>query len=117
VRYRILGPLSVTDGVRDVAVTAGRDRVVLAMLLLSEGRIVGVDELIDAVWADDPPTTARGQLQTCVSRLRRTLPDTITTDAGGWVRRTGRSREALGGRVNGGADHLRVAADGGTMGA
>jgi hypothetical protein len=84
-RFGILGPLSVTDGAREIAVTAGRDRVVLATLLLRPGRIVGVDELIDALWADDPPATARGQLQTCVSRLRRTLPQgTILTDPAGY---------------------------------
>ena len=32
-RFGILGPLSVTDG-REVAITAGRDRIVLAVLLL-----------------------------------------------------------------------------------
>ncbi|GIE49354.1 AfsR/SARP family transcriptional regulator [Actinoplanes nipponensis] len=88
--FRILGPLSVTDAGREVAITAGRDRVVLAMLLLRPGRIVGVDELIDAVWEDRPPTTARGQLQTCVSRLRRTLPPgLILTDPAGYGIRTG----------------------------
>jgi DNA-binding SARP family transcriptional activator/tetratricopeptide (TPR) repeat protein len=90
-RYGILGSLSVTDGSRDIAVTAGRDRVVLAMLLLHPGRIVGVDQLIDAVWEDDPPTTARGQLQTCVSRLRRALPPgAILTDPAGYGIRIGR---------------------------
>jgi DNA-binding SARP family transcriptional activator/tetratricopeptide (TPR) repeat protein len=73
-RFAILGPLSVTDDGRDVAITAGRDRVVLAMLLLHQGRIVSANDLIDAVWEGSPPATARGQLQTCVSRLRRTLP-------------------------------------------
>ncbi|GGK82219.1 AfsR/SARP family transcriptional regulator [Mangrovihabitans endophyticus] len=85
-RFGILGPLSVTDGGRDVAITAGRDRVVLATLLLNNTRIVGVEELIDAVWADDPPATARGQLQTCISRLRRLLPaDMIATDPAGYA--------------------------------
>jgi DNA-binding SARP family transcriptional activator len=76
VRFAILGPLSVTDDGRDVPITAGRDRVVLAMLLLHQGLIVSANDLIDAVWAETPPATARGQLQTCVSRLRRMLPST-----------------------------------------
>nr|WP_212991647.1 BTAD domain-containing putative transcriptional regulator [Actinoplanes auranticolor] len=83
--FRILGPLSVTSAGRELAITAGRDRVVLAMLLLRPGRIVAVAELIDAVWEDRPPTTARGQLQTCISRLRRTLPPgLILTDPAGY---------------------------------
>ncbi|UQU65317.1 tetratricopeptide repeat protein [Couchioplanes caeruleus] len=84
-RFGILGPLSVTDAGREVVVTAGRDRTVLAVLLLNAGRIVGVDQLIDAVWDHAPPATARGQLQTCVSRLRRVLPpDVIMTDPAGY---------------------------------
>lgn len=68
-RFRVLGPLRAGDA----EITAGRDRVVLAMLLLSADRVVGVDTLVDAVWDADPPATARTQLQTCVSRLRRLL--------------------------------------------
>ena len=84
-RYRVLGPLHIGDETTEAAVTAGRDRTVLAMLLLNAGRIVGVEELIDAIWDEAPPVTARGQLQTCVSRLRRTLPQAaILTDPAGY---------------------------------
>ncbi|WP_433792449.1 BTAD domain-containing putative transcriptional regulator [Actinoplanes sp. CA-252034] len=65
--------------------TAGRDRVVLAMMLLHPGRIVSLGELTEAIWGADPPATARGQVQTCVSRLRRGLPaDVIMTDPAGY---------------------------------
>ncbi|MET8527334.1 BTAD domain-containing putative transcriptional regulator [Micromonospora sp. NPDC005172] len=92
-RFGILGPLRVGGG--GSTVTAGRDRVVLAMLLLRAGRLVPVDELIDAVWEESPPATARAQLQTCVSRLRRRLTDlglpsqTIVTDPAGYGVRIG----------------------------
>ncbi|WP_229067819.1 BTAD domain-containing putative transcriptional regulator [Actinoplanes sp. DH11] len=80
-----MGPLSVTVGERTVAITAGRDRVVLAMLLLRAGRVVGLGELTEAVWGTTPPATARGQLQTCVSRLRRLLPSgVIVSDPAGY---------------------------------
>ncbi|MEW2385765.1 BTAD domain-containing putative transcriptional regulator [Micromonospora sp. NPDC047707] len=91
-RFGILGPLRVGGG--DATVTAGRDRTVLAMLLLRAGRIVPVDDLVDAVWEDRPPATARAQLQTCVSRLRQRLvalglpPETIVTDPVGYGVRT-----------------------------
>ena len=85
-RFGILGPLSVDEDGRDLPITAGRDRTVLAMLLLHPNRIVSADDLIDAVWGEDPPATARGQLQTCVSRLRRALPAvTIRTDPAGYT--------------------------------
>ncbi|MFF5082330.1 BTAD domain-containing putative transcriptional regulator [Actinoplanes sp. NPDC000266] len=84
-RYRVLGPLSVTVDGQEVIVTAGRDRVVLAMLLLHPGRVLGIAVLADAVWGADPPATARGQLQTCVSRLRRVLPaGVIHSDPAGY---------------------------------
>ncbi|HET6532858.1 MAG TPA: BTAD domain-containing putative transcriptional regulator, partial [Actinoplanes sp.] len=85
-RFGILGPLSVDEDGRELPVTAGRDRTVLAMLLLHANRIVSADELIDAVWGEDPPATARGQLQSCVSRLRRALPAVIIrTDPAGYA--------------------------------
>ncbi|MEU4398049.1 AfsR/SARP family transcriptional regulator [Micromonospora orduensis] len=91
-RFGILGPLRVGGG--ESTVTAGRDRIVLAMLLLRPGRLVPVEELVDAVWEEHPPATARAQLQTCVSRLRRRFtelglaPDTIITDPAGYGIRT-----------------------------
>ncbi|MEU8237253.1 BTAD domain-containing putative transcriptional regulator [Actinoplanes missouriensis] len=73
-----------------MAVTATRDRIVLAMLLLRPGRIVGLGELTEAVWGAEPPATARGQLQTCVSRLRRVLPGgAILSDPAGYRIRPG----------------------------
>ncbi|MFD0741511.1 BTAD domain-containing putative transcriptional regulator [Phytohabitans flavus] len=90
-RFGILGPLRV-GGTEDGTVTAGRDRVVLAMLLLNAGRVVSVDRLMAAMWDGAPPNTARGQLQTCVSRLRRSLAVTvgdevIVTDPAGYSAR------------------------------
>ncbi|WP_089157419.1 AfsR/SARP family transcriptional regulator [Micromonospora sp. NBS 11-29] len=87
-RFGILGSLRVGGG--EATVTAGRDRAVLAMLLLRAGRVVPFDELVDAVWEERPPATARAQLQICVSRLRQRfvplgLPaDTIVTDPAGY---------------------------------
>jgi DNA-binding SARP family transcriptional activator len=73
VRYRLLGPLRVTRG--DVAVDIGppKQRAVLAVLLLAQGRVVSVDRLIDAVWGDDVPGSATASLQAYVSNLRRAL--------------------------------------------
>jgi DNA-binding SARP family transcriptional activator/tetratricopeptide (TPR) repeat protein len=84
-RFRILGPLSVIVDGRSVVITATRDRIVLAMLLLNPGRVLSVDSLIEAVWGDGPPVTARAQLQNCISRLRRILPfPAIGSDPAGY---------------------------------
>lgn len=72
--FRVLGPLQV-DGDQPVAVTARRQQIVLALLLLNANRTVPVETLVDALWDCAPPVTARAQVQTCVSALRRALLD------------------------------------------
>ncbi len=69
--FHVLGPLEVTGSRSPVNLSAGRQQVVLAVLLLEANRLVPVHRLVDAVWSDAPPPTARGQIHTCVSALRR----------------------------------------------
>jgi DNA-binding SARP family transcriptional activator len=84
-RYRVLGPLSIVSAGEPVTISAGRDRVVLAMLLVRPGHIVPLSRIVEAVWGSTPPATARGQVHTCVSRLRRVLPaDAILSDPAGY---------------------------------
>ena len=71
--FLVLGPLEVRVGGRAVPIAAGARRSLLATLLLTPGRVVTVDRLVDAVWRDDPPADARGSVQTTVARLRRSL--------------------------------------------
>src|SRR5689334_20648732 len=74
-RYTVLGPLEVLGDQGIVPLAAARHRVVLAVLLLESNRVVPVGRLVDAVWADAPPPTARGQIQICVSAIRRALAE------------------------------------------
>jgi DNA-binding SARP family transcriptional activator/tetratricopeptide (TPR) repeat protein len=72
--FRILGPLQVAvGGDQDFTIPPGRQHIVLGVLLLEANRVVSIDHLIDAIWDDDPPATARTQVQICVSRLRNRL--------------------------------------------
>ena len=48
-------------------------RVVLALLVLRAGQLVSRDALVDALWPDDPPPSARQTVESYVSRLRRAL--------------------------------------------
>ncbi len=70
--FRVLGLLQV-HGREPVVVTARRQQVVLALLLLNGNRVVPLEVLLDALWGAAPPATARAQVQTCVSALRRAL--------------------------------------------
>lgn len=47
---RILGPLDVRDADRSLKLAAGKQRSLLAMLLLHANEVVSRDRLIDAVW-------------------------------------------------------------------
>jgi DNA-binding SARP family transcriptional activator len=75
VRIRVLGPLEVgtADGWRPV--TAAKWRSLLACLLVADGRVVSVDQLLDELWPQSPPRGAVNQLHGYVMRLRRALGD------------------------------------------
>src|SRR5258708_31384264 len=73
--FSMLGPLDVVIGTKPLDLASGRQRVILAMLLLHAGRMVPLTRLVDALWDDNPPVTAKGQVQTCVSALRKQLKD------------------------------------------
>ncbi|SES17939.1 AfsR/SARP family transcriptional regulator [Lentzea albida] len=71
--FRVLGPVEV-DGLGGAArIPPGRQQVILGLLLVEAGRVVSTATLVDALWDENPPDTARTQVQICVSRLRRTL--------------------------------------------
>jgi DNA-binding SARP family transcriptional activator len=74
--FRILGTLEVWRDGAAATVAAARQRDVLAALLLQANRVVAAERLIEMVWGDDPPTTARNTLHTLVRRLRQVLAGT-----------------------------------------
>ncbi|MEU5943326.1 winged helix-turn-helix domain-containing protein [Micromonospora sp. NPDC047548] len=71
--FRVLGAVEAWSGGVRVDVGARQQRLVLAVLALEANRVVSVDRLIDLVWAQAPPTSARGTVQALVSRLRAAL--------------------------------------------
>ncbi|GAA1713281.1 BTAD domain-containing putative transcriptional regulator [Kribbella yunnanensis] len=88
--FRVLGPFEVGDASRPVRIPPGRQEVVLAALVLNLNRVVDVSSLVDLVWGEDPPATARTQIQICVSGLRKILATggvdaTVETRAHGYL--------------------------------
>ncbi|HEU5469209.1 MAG TPA: BTAD domain-containing putative transcriptional regulator [Actinophytocola sp.] len=67
-----------------VRVGGRRERTMLAVLLLAAGRLVPIERLIDAVWGDAPPTTARRQVHNAASELRRALGGLLVTREPGY---------------------------------
>lgn len=90
--FRVLGPVLLFVAGRPVVIDSAHQRVVFTVLLLAAGRTVTVDRLVDAIWYDDPPATARNQVQRCISQLRKRLndlgvADLIATRSAGYVMR------------------------------
>ncbi|HWM14345.1 MAG TPA: BTAD domain-containing putative transcriptional regulator [Gaiellaceae bacterium] len=84
--FRILGALEVRDAGRPVSLGAQKQRAVLAVLLLRGDELVTSERLLEDVWSDGPPPTARTALQGYVSRLRKALgPDLIRTHDAGYA--------------------------------
>jgi DNA-binding SARP family transcriptional activator len=73
--FRVLGPLEVRTGRGLVQLTGHRLQRTLALLLLNSDDAVPIEHLISGVWDGDPPSTAKRQLQNCISALRRRLAD------------------------------------------
>jgi DNA-binding SARP family transcriptional activator len=129
VDFRVLGPLGMYAAGLAVEIGGLRQRTVLAMLLLERNRVVPVSRLVTALWGENPPATARGQVQICVSALRRALVGVeprspILTVAPGYLMRVAEDRldldvfeqlvargreEATAQRLPEAADHLRSA--------
>jgi adenylate cyclase len=70
---RVLGPLEVRLDGHPVAVTASKERALLALLIANHGRTLPVGRLAEDLWEGSPPESASAALRVHVSRLRRTL--------------------------------------------
>jgi predicted ATPase/DNA-binding SARP family transcriptional activator len=73
-RFGLLGPLEVVGHDRPLATGGGRQRALLALLLLNAGSVVARERLIDGLWGEEPPETAVKMVQLYVSQLRKLLP-------------------------------------------
>jgi DNA-binding SARP family transcriptional activator len=73
VEFGLLGPLLVRAGQTTVPVSAGKQRVLLAALLLDANHVVATGTLTEVLWPGCPPKTARVTLQNYVKRLRHAL--------------------------------------------
>jgi DNA-binding SARP family transcriptional activator len=71
VRFELLGPLRALTDEGDVPLGPPRQRAVLAVLLLQDGRPMTFPALVDALWGDHPPGHVRNLVQKYVSGLRR----------------------------------------------
>ncbi len=69
---RVLGVIEVETGGEARPVSSPKQRLVLALLVAARGP-VSRERLVDALWGDEPPSSAAATLMGYVSRLRSTL--------------------------------------------
>jgi DNA-binding SARP family transcriptional activator len=73
--FCILGPLSIRDGERVLALGSRKQRTLLASLLLHPNERVSLDHLANELWGERAPATAVHTLHVHVSALRKALGD------------------------------------------
>lgn len=73
VEFSVLGGVQARRDGEALRLGGPRQRALLALLLLADGRPVPADRLIDELWHGKPPPGAAGTLQSYVSRLRSAL--------------------------------------------
>jgi DNA-binding SARP family transcriptional activator len=93
-RFRILGPVEVWTGDGWSNIGAGKQRSVLATLLLRAGEPVSLDVLIDEVWPEEAPARAANLVSVYVHHLRKLIGDgdgrVLVTRAPGYLVVVGR---------------------------
>jgi DNA-binding SARP family transcriptional activator len=84
VRYRVLGPVTASDGRTPASLGGPKARAVLALLLADAGRVVTDRRMIEGIWGDEAPDGALHAVQNHVSRLRQAIDDDIVRDGAGY---------------------------------
>ncbi|KAF4408086.1 AfsR/SARP family transcriptional regulator [Streptomyces lycii] len=79
-RFTVLGPVRAWRGAEEVPLGTPQQRAVLAVLLVRQGSQVPVEELVDAVWGEEIPSSATSSVRTYVHRLRRMLEQATAAD-------------------------------------
>ncbi|MEY9930832.1 DNA-binding SARP family transcriptional activator/tetratricopeptide (TPR) repeat protein [Catenulispora sp. GP43] len=72
-RVDLLGPPRIHVVGEPIDLGGPRQEKLLTLLVLEADRVLPVEALVDALWDEDPPATARRQVHNAVSELRRRL--------------------------------------------
>lgn len=90
IKFRLLGPMELHTDDRAAKLPGPAERTLLALLLLSPGRVVPTTTLVDRLWNDAAlPDNPLNALQLRVSKLRRALAElglgVVHRDASGYL--------------------------------
>ena len=81
---RLLGPLELIQDGRAKELKGPSERALLALLATEPGQVFSPDRLIDALWRESLPVNPGNALHLRISKLRRTVGDTVVTHPGGY---------------------------------
>ena len=76
----LLGPVTIIHEGMEILLNGHHQRALVAILASEMGKIVPAERLIDALWGERPPASARTKLQGCVSALRKQFSGPKQTD-------------------------------------
>jgi DNA-binding SARP family transcriptional activator len=78
----LMGTLEVLKDGRTLTPTAAKPRQVLAMLAVNAGALVSAEQLIDELWPEGPPSSAKTTVQTYIYHLRKLLGRSFASGGG-----------------------------------
>jgi len=83
--FKVLGPVEAVEGGRSLPLGGAKPRALLAHLLLRPGHAIARETLVDELWGDARPPTARDSLNVHAGVLRRALGARLRTVPSGYV--------------------------------
>ncbi|MEU2634551.1 BTAD domain-containing putative transcriptional regulator [Micromonospora fulviviridis] len=83
--FAVLGPVRAWRGQSDIDLGTRQQRLILALLLARAGGAVSVTELVDLLWASDPPPSVVNMVHRHIGMLRRRFEPGLPTRAAGSV--------------------------------
>lgn len=87
-RLQLLGPVRGWIGQRPINLGVRKQRFVLAVLAMEVNTLVPTSRLVDLIWPDDPPASARAMIHTYISGLRAVLGNTNSAGVVGLLRQS-----------------------------
>jgi DNA-binding SARP family transcriptional activator len=83
VRFAVLGPVRVWRDDKEVGLGAAQQRLLLALLMAHAGRPVTMEQLLDALWGESPPSSPTNAVYRHIGVLRRLLEPELAVRAPG----------------------------------
>jgi DNA-binding SARP family transcriptional activator/tetratricopeptide (TPR) repeat protein len=90
VQFSMLGPIRAWRGPIELNLGSNQQRAILALLLIRANYHVGIDDLIELLWEENPPASAINVIHKHIGAIRRQLePELEARACGRWLTRHG----------------------------